>query len=66
MRNFDEWCDFFKDIEADPTAITPLLTVRDLQEAKAHATECRDCSAIIDRVLASEPPKTFRDSVHLN
>jgi hypothetical protein len=44
MRTFGEWCKFFEDIEKDPKAITPRLTVRDFLAAREHIAQCKDCS----------------------
>jgi hypothetical protein len=57
MRTFGEWCKFFDDIEKDPKAITPRLTVRDLLAAREHIDQCKDCSDSMDRVLANAPPE---------
>ena len=51
------WCEFFANIEKDPKAITPRLTVRDLLAAKEHIDSCKDCSDSMDRVLANAPPE---------
>lgn len=66
MRSFNEWCKFFQDIEKDPTAITPRLTVRDLYAAKDHIDECPECFASSDRVIANTPPETPMDRIGFN
>lgn len=47
-----DWCKYFSDIEADPSAITPRITVRQLLEAREHAHNCDVCNNRIERVLA--------------
>lgn len=66
MRTYDEWCVFFQNIEKDPSAITPRLTVRDMIAARAHIDECKWCSASMDRVLSSAPPETLADQQSKN
>lgn len=58
MRSFSEWCQFFQDIEKNPRAIVPPLTVRDYLEAEQHMAKCKDCQDSSDRVLSQEPPET--------
>jgi hypothetical protein len=50
------WCDFFKDIEANPKAIISGLTIGDLSLAREHLKECRDCYDRTERVLNNAPP----------
>lgn len=57
MRTYDEWCVFFADIEKDPKAITPRLTIRDMLAARDHVANCQVCTDSIDRVLESAPPE---------
>ena len=66
MRTDAEWCEFFRDIDKDPAAITPRLTVRDLLAAKAHVHKCADCDAVLDRVLGDAPVRSVMDDVSPN
>lgn len=49
-----DFCKFFADIEADPKALTPSMTVRQFQMAKEHVNECKRCYDTTERVLAKE------------
>lgn len=53
-----DWCKYFQDIERDPRAITPRITVRQWLEARNHIQNCDPCSNRVDRVLASAPPES--------
>jgi hypothetical protein len=66
MRTFDEWCVFFQDINNDPAAITPRLTVRDLMAAKDHIHNCKVCMAIVDKVLGDAPVRSVIDDANPN
>lgn len=52
MRN---WCEFFKEIEKDPTKIHSDLTVKNLVEARDHLSGCDTCNMRVERVLAKAP-----------
>ena len=59
----DDFCSFFKDIEADPKRLIKGMTVRDMYLAKAHLLECSECRDISERILSKydsqEPPIEF-------
>lgn len=48
-----DWCQFFMDIEANPTAIIPDLTVREYLQARNHVMSCDSCLTRTERVLAN-------------
>lgn len=50
-----DWCEYFSNIEADPHAMTPRLTIRQFFEARDHARECQDCYDRIERTVANNP-----------
>jgi hypothetical protein len=50
-----DFCQFFRDIEKDPTAIVPELTVREYLAARAHLASCDDCYQVAERVAALAP-----------
>lgn len=50
-----DWCTFFSNIERDPAAITPRITIRQMLEAKNHLQSCDLCYDRSERVLAKEP-----------
>ena len=52
---FDNFCDFFAQIEADPSAIIKDFTVRDYLNARMHIQGCEQCKERQDRVLAKSP-----------
>lgn len=54
-----DWCKYFSDIEADPAAITPQITVRQLFEAREHLTKCDECNNRVERVVAQQPKEPF-------
>jgi hypothetical protein len=56
-RSFEDWCQFFRDIEDDPSAIVSGLTVGDLLQARAHMSECDECPMRVDKVLEDAPPE---------
>ncbi len=64
--NQQDWCDFFRKIEENPERIISGMTVGDMVGARAHASECEDCIARIDRVNAKAPPQTFMDIQGIN
>jgi hypothetical protein len=66
MRTYDEWCTFFANIELDPKAITPRLTIRDMLAARAHIGECQTCADSVDRVLDSAPPENPMNPIGFN
>lgn len=47
-----DFCEWFKDIEADPHRIVAGLSVREFLLAREHMAVCSDCSDLVDRVLA--------------
>ncbi len=57
-----DWCKFFSDIEKDPFAKVPSLTVRQFFEGKEHARACKDCYDRIERTVASNPDKPILPS----
>ncbi len=52
---FDNFCDFFAAIEANPTAIVEEFTIRDYLNARMHIETCQKCKDSADRVLAKAP-----------
>ena len=58
------WCDYFKDIEANPFAMTPRLTVREFFEARDHAKTCKECYGRIERVVESNPGQSELPSIN--
>lgn len=66
MRSFDEWCQFFRDIEKDPSKKVSGLTVRDFLQARAHLYVCEACQESTDRVLKSRSDRTSIDPSSLN
>lgn len=56
-----DWCKYFADIEADPSAITPRLTVRQWLQAREHVYGCDSCNLRVERVLAKEPKEQLPD-----
>lgn len=56
-----DFCKFFSDIEANPEAITPQLTIRQFFQARVHVYNCDTCFNAAQRVLAQAPKDTFPD-----
>lgn len=54
-----DWCKFFADIQRNPDAITPPITVRQLQEAREHVRECTTCWAITEKVVKENEEPEF-------
>lgn len=52
-----DWCEFFRAIEADPTAITPQITVREYLQAREHLGSCDVCYNSSERVLSKYSQK---------
>jgi len=50
-----DYCKFFSDIEKDPTALVPALTVRQYLEARDHVMNCDNCFNRTERVLQKAP-----------
>jgi len=56
MKTFEEWCALFTGIEKDPRAIVkPPLTQIDFVQGRRHLAECKECTARMERVEASNP-----------
>ncbi len=62
----EDFCKFFRDIEADPFAKIKGLTVRDLWKAKEHIMGCDTCYNISERVLARAPKEDVGPSFGVN
>jgi len=56
------WCTYFANIEENPKAITPKLTVRQFMEAREHLHRCDVCFNRSERVLAAAPKDVFPKS----
>lgn len=59
MKNQLDFCKFFQDIEANPTAIVPRLTVRQFYQAKEHLAGCDACYNRVERVNARAPKQEY-------
>lgn len=59
MESPVDFCKYFSDIEKDPTAHPPRLTIRQFFEAREHLQNCDNCSNRVDRVMASAPEEPF-------
>ncbi len=54
MKDLD-YCQLFKDIEADPLAVVQ-LTIGQYYGAAEHVKTCQDCRDRAERVVESAPP----------
>lgn len=54
-----DWCKFFADIEKDPKAIVPRITVRQMIQAREHLANCDNCDLRMQRVEANAPKPKF-------
>jgi len=52
-----DFCRFFADIEADPTAVVPQLTVIQYLLARQHILLCETCYDRCERVAEQNPKK---------
>ncbi len=59
MRNQIDWCKFFANIEANPKAYPPRLTVRQQLQAREHLYGCDVCFNRSERVLAKPRQNKF-------
>ena len=50
-----DYCRFFADIEANPTAIIDDLTIQEFLEARDHLYSCDACFNRSERVLKNNP-----------
>lgn len=48
----DDYCKFFRDIEANPEALITGLTIRDYLYLREHLFNCDSCFNITERVNA--------------
>lgn len=62
----DNYCEFFKNIEENPSAIVKGLTVRDFYNARAHLYNCDVCFNRSERVIAQAPKETIIDKLSEN
>lgn len=61
MADKMDWCKYFFDIEADPEAVTPRITVRQMFEAREHLLVCDACYNRTERVVANTTRERFLD-----
>lgn len=55
-ERFDgNFCRYFANIEKDPKAVTPQMTVGEFLQARIHVGECKACAECVDRVLDVAP-----------
>lgn len=54
-KTFNEWCEWFKDIEVDPHKNVQ-ITVGELYEARVHVSECEACNTICETIDKNHPP----------
>lgn len=54
-----DWCRYFADLEEDPVAHPPRLTVREFIQAREHIHGCDNCHNRVERVLARDPGPQF-------
>lgn len=47
----EDYCEFFRNIEADPNKIVTGLTVRDFLKARMHLASCDECKGCAERTL---------------
>ena len=66
MKDSIDFCEYIADIEANPKAIAPPLTVRQFYALREHVNGCKTCSTRVDRVLASAPKQNRTDLVGEN
>lgn len=50
-----DMCKFFADVEADPHAVTPPITVRQFNQLREHMFDCDTCYNRVQRVFADNP-----------
>jgi len=50
-----DFCKYFREIEQDPTALTPPITIKQFYEAKEHLNSCDVCYNRSERVLSKAP-----------
>ncbi len=62
----NNWCQFFRDIEKDPTAIVPPMTIGDMYKARAHVEGCPRCFSIMNRLADEAPDKPYGPTTTLN
>lgn len=56
-----DYCEFYRNIEKDPTAIVPKMTVGQWFEAREHLFNCESCYLSSERVLAKAPQPKIKD-----
>lgn len=54
MNDPIDFCKYFADIEADPAAVPPRLTVRQFLQAQEHVYGCDACYVRMERVAARQ------------
>jgi hypothetical protein len=54
-----DFCKYFADIEANPAAKAPRLTIRQFLQAKEHLYTCDPCFNRTERVIAKAPKEIF-------
>lgn len=61
-----DFCEFFRNIEADPYAITPPITVREFIQLRDHLHSCDTCYNRSERVLAKDNVRKLKDQFNRN
>lgn len=51
----DDWCKFFREMEADPSAIVHGMTIGNYIDGSEHVKVCDSCNVIVERVTANAP-----------
>jgi hypothetical protein len=59
MQDPIDFCKYFADIERDPRAHPPRLTIRQFYAAREHVQNCDNCYNRTERVLARAPKTPF-------
>lgn len=61
-----DYCQFMRDIEADPSAKVAPLTIRQFLKLRDHAIQCIECYRIVQEVSSSAPEKDMLDYMEEN
>lgn len=56
-----DFCEFFRNIEANPDAIVKGITIREMMQAREHLHNCERCSLSSQRVLAKAPKDSLKN-----
>lgn len=54
-----DFCKYIRDIETNPRAIAPALTIREFIQLRDHVYKCAECLKCVENTLEKATPEDF-------